>query len=207
MADEQKSKSWWQTIPGIITSITAGITALTGLLVALQQTGWLGRDKPASVARDAVVASSTTPPAPIAPAAPPERARASSSSAPAPQRSAAVPLPELRTYKLGGNSGATFTLLKADLSPQSTEKKALQIRLRMTNHGRFNTNFWDRSFRLLLDDVPIAPDSNLDELVPADSAKEGVVSFSIPRATTTAKLKITYGDDATEIPLDLSAAS
>ena len=38
-------KSYWHTIPGILTAIAGVVTALTGLVVALQQTGLVGRDQ------------------------------------------------------------------------------------------------------------------------------------------------------------------
>ena len=37
MGDEAKAQSWWQTLPGILTSITAAITALAGLLAVIHQ--------------------------------------------------------------------------------------------------------------------------------------------------------------------------
>ena len=40
MDQERNSKSWWQTLPGILTAIAGIITAVAGLLVALNQTGF-----------------------------------------------------------------------------------------------------------------------------------------------------------------------
>ena len=37
--DEEKPQSWWKTLPGIMTAVTAFLTAITGLIVALHQTG------------------------------------------------------------------------------------------------------------------------------------------------------------------------
>jgi hypothetical protein len=56
---EEAKKGFWQTLPGIITGITALITAIAGLLIALSQTGLLGGSK-ASVA----VATVPTEPSP-----------------------------------------------------------------------------------------------------------------------------------------------
>jgi hypothetical protein len=109
MSDAEKSRGWWQTLPGIITGLTAIVTALAGLVVAIQQTGWFGARTPRDVTRAPV----STPAAP--------------SSAPA------------------------------------------------------------------------------NELVAAQSAKEGDVLFVIPRGTTGVTLKITYGDESTEVPLDLTS--
>ena len=38
-------KSYWHTVPGVLTAIAGVVTALTGLIVALQQTGIVGRDQ------------------------------------------------------------------------------------------------------------------------------------------------------------------
>jgi hypothetical protein len=67
MGDEAKSQSWWQTLPGILTSITATITALAGLLAVIHQLG--SSAKPAAPQPTAEVSSQTSLAAsPIAPA-------------------------------------------------------------------------------------------------------------------------------------------
>ncbi len=38
-----ESKGWWQTLPGLLTAAAAIITAVTGLLVAVHQTGFFDR--------------------------------------------------------------------------------------------------------------------------------------------------------------------
>lgn len=108
----------------------------------------------------------------------------------------------MRDYRLGT---ATFTVLEAEISPRTTEMDGLQVRLRMTNHNRYDANFWDRSFRLIVDGVPMAPEDGLNELVPGQSAKEGNVLFVIPRGRAGATLKIAHGDESTEVPLALTA--
>lgn len=45
MADERKSSSWWQTIPGALTAVAAFIAAVTGLLGGLNQIGMFDRFK------------------------------------------------------------------------------------------------------------------------------------------------------------------
>ena len=45
MVKEPRTSTWWQTLPGILTTIVGVITALTGLIVALQQAG-VFREKP-----------------------------------------------------------------------------------------------------------------------------------------------------------------
>ncbi len=218
MSDEDKSKSWWQTLPGIITSLTAMVTAVAGLVVAVKQTGWLERPNPPAVVAPAPngPAARPTPPAsgpalrtaPSQPAASPGRVgehAAVTSPARAPAAPYAVVLPATRDYKLGSaGTKSTFTLLKAEVTRETAEKDALQIRVRMVNHNRFDTNFWSQSFRLLVDGVPMAPVNDLNELVHGQSAKDGDVVFVIPRGTGQATLAITYLDNRTEIPLDLA---
>jgi hypothetical protein len=180
--------------------MAAVVTAAAGLLAAVAQTGWFGKREAPSVPPAAAT--------PAAPAAGPERASAAgdaarhvSVEAPRPH---AVALPAQRDYKLGpGASKATFTLLKAEVVPQTADRSALHIRLRMTNHDRYDKNFWDSSFRLLVDGVPIAPESGLNEVVAGEAAKEGEVLFPIARGTRSALLRIKFHDDATEIPLAL----
>ncbi len=206
MSDEQKSKGWWNTLPGIITSLTATITAVAGLVVAIKQTGWFG--PPTS---GVPTETSSKPPRAIPGAPPPSfapnRPPAAAASPASPHRAShSVVLPALRDYKLGPTfRKATFTLLSAELSPQTSEKDALRIQIRMINHDNTDTNFWDNSFRLIVDGLPMAPESNLNELVPGRSAKDGAVIFVIPRETAGANLEITYYEDKTTIPLALSA--
>lgn len=207
MSEEGGSKGWWQTLPGVVTSITAAVTALAGLIVAVKQTGWFDSQPPPAAAPSAPV--SAAPLAQTPSAAAPKVAVRPVSPPPAPAAAAphAVPLPALRDYKLGPPGvKATFTLLKAEVSLQTAEKDALRIRLRMMNHDRYDKNFWDRSFRLVVDGVPMAPEGGLNELVAGESAKEGDVLFVVPHGTAAARLRITYYEDSTEIPLDLKAA-
>jgi hypothetical protein len=202
MSEEAKPRNWWHTLPGVLTGVAAVVTALAGLLAALMQTGWVGGSKPTPAPQ----AAGSTPPAPAAaaPAATLETPRTAPRASEAP-RAHAVALPAQRDYKLGpAVFKATFTLLKAEVVPQTAEKSALHIRLRMTNHDRNDKNFWDRSFRLLVDGVPVAPEGGLNELVPGDAAKEGEVIFPIPRGTASGTLRITYYDNSTDIPLTLA---
>ena len=45
MADEPKSQSWWQTLPGIFTAMAGIITAIAGLVVALYQAGFFQHNR------------------------------------------------------------------------------------------------------------------------------------------------------------------
>jgi hypothetical protein len=188
---EEKSTRWWQSVPAVIAGITATITAITGLIVAIQQTGWLASSPSGPDEEPAAIA------APVQqPADDPAPSAVSVSGA-----ARALPLPELRDHVLGDVS---YTLLDAQLLPGTTERNRVRIRMRMTNRGAYPANFWERSFRLLVDGAPIAPEEELNEVVDAESAREGLLTFSVSQATRAAKLKISSAQDSTLVPLDLA---
>jgi len=58
MADPQKSASWWQTLPGILTGLAAFITAISGLIALLYQNGFLDNKKEQT--RPAIATTSTS---------------------------------------------------------------------------------------------------------------------------------------------------
>jgi hypothetical protein len=85
------------------------------------------------------------------------------------------------------------------------EKLSLRFTIRMTSNGAFGDNFWDCSFRLLVDGVPRAPISRLNKVVQRHSAEDGDVVFVIPAATHSTVSRIQKGNESTEIPVDLLA--
>jgi hypothetical protein len=187
-------------VPGIITGLAAAVTAVTGLVVAINQTSWFGPGPRVEMTRGGApaspVPSGPAAPAPVAPTPP-----AATSTSP-PGATQSIRLPALRDYRLGET---TFTVLEATVAPRTSEKDELRVRVRMLNRQRYDANFWDSSFRLLVDGVPVAPIGGLNEVVPGQAAKEGDVLFALPRGTPTATLKIAYASDSTDIPLNLHA--
>jgi hypothetical protein len=53
MAEEQGAKSFWQTIPGVLAGLATVLTAVTGLVVALNQAGFFERSPPPTPPRSA----------------------------------------------------------------------------------------------------------------------------------------------------------
>jgi hypothetical protein len=77
-------RSWWTTLPGVLTGIAALVTAGTGLLVALVQGGMLGpgHDRRAPAQQVAPPGTGpTTPAAPLPPVLPPSSTASSTSAA------------------------------------------------------------------------------------------------------------------------------
>ncbi|HWV16346.1 MAG TPA: hypothetical protein VN030_13015 [Cellvibrio sp.] len=189
--DQNTSAKWWQTLPGVLTAITATITAVAGLIAVLHQTGWLP--------------SPTQAPAASITAAAPDTARPNTGTAPSTQP-VSIELPAGMQVKLPNGEGHfVYTILQARLEAYNSENRSLKFTIRGFNDYTYPANFWDRSFRLLIDGSPLAPVSNLNEVVDAQSAKEGEIAFTIPVDTQQVILKIgDPGQASTQIPFQLS---
>lgn len=187
MTDDRKPQKWWQTVPGILTAMAATITAVTGLIVALQQAGMFEARTP----RDA-----TKPPAMAGTGPGPSTGPSAGPSTQFPRALAAG-----SEVRLGG---AAYRILAAQLDRRNVEELTLRFTVRMTNSGKYPANFWDETFRLLVDGVPRAPVGGLNKLVQGDSAGEGEVEFAVPAATQSAVLQVRHSDESTRIPIDLS---
>jgi hypothetical protein len=64
MADEQGAKSFWQTIPGLFTGLATVLTAITGLVIALNPVGYFQKsssERPSSTATTAQAVARATP--------------------------------------------------------------------------------------------------------------------------------------------------
>jgi archaellum component FlaG (FlaF/FlaG flagellin family) len=93
----------------------------------------------------------------------------------------------------------------ARVDPYSLDKVSVHFTVRMTNIGSYPANFWADSFRLLVDGTLQAPSNYLNDVLPANSAKEGDVEFVIPAATSTAGLQMgDVGDGKPSIAINLA---
>ncbi len=178
---ESDSKGWWQTLPGLLTAGAAIITALTGLLVAVHQAGFFSHSTQAPTQ------------AQVKPQPAGESPHAIDSQSAASPHSASVAsarpltLPEISQVRSGDS---VYKLLSARIEPYSSDKVSLHLGVRMTNNGRFPANFWSDSFRLLVDGSLQAPTNSLNELLPANSSKDGDVEFAIPASASTVGLQM-----------------
>jgi hypothetical protein len=96
-----------------------------------------------------------------------------------------------------------YELLDAAVGTRGSDR-ALELRIRAANHGRYDATFSDGNFRLQIDDETHAPDSGLNDIVAAESTKESSVTFPLPASASAATLRITNGDQTAAIPIDLS---
>jgi hypothetical protein len=91
------------------------------------------------------------------------------------------------------------------VTPLGNGTSELRLRMQFANDGRYDANAWDAGFRLVLGGETLAPTGGLNELVPGRSLRQGMVVFTIPAsATGQAVLRVSEGDRAGELPLDLS---
>jgi hypothetical protein len=192
---ESESKGWWQTLPGLLTAAAGIITALTGLLVAVHQTGFFDRSRqPASQAQSE--------PRPVADSPHPVQTEtAATAPVTGTSTSRILTLPENTEVRSGQ---AVFKLLSARLDPYRPDKVSLHLTVRMTNNDRYDANFWAASFRLLVDGSLQSPTNNLDELVSSHSAKEGDIEFVVPANISTVGLQMgDIGDGKPMITINL----
>ena len=102
-----------------------------------------------------------------------------------------------------GSKHLIYTLMSASLE-QGGASDTLRARVALENAGDTAVNFWDDSFRLVVNGDPIAPISHLNTLVAGQAAAEGDVSFAVPPGTKAGLLRIGVLQTSGEIALDFS---
>ena len=124
-------------------------------------------------------------------------------AAPTPGGTFPVALPAGQQIK---GEDRNYTILKIELDRHEIDQLSLTFTIRMVNQSQYPANFWNASFRLLADGVPVAPIGDLNEVVEGNAAKEGTVKFAIPAKTQTVALQIDkLGPDAPALPIALPA--
>ena len=103
-------------------------------------------------------------------------------------------------------STGRYQILSAALERAASGPMTVRFAVRMTNLQSTPDNFWDQSFRLIVDDAPLAPQSGLNETIDGYSAKDGELEFQVDPATASAALQVTNGNESTRIPIDLKTA-
>jgi hypothetical protein len=84
------------------------------------------------------------------------------------------------------------------------DSQRVWLRIRGSNDGFYDANFWDDSFRLVVAGQSIAPNGGLNELLEHRSIRQRVIRFDVPSLRTAATLRITYQGKSGEVALDLS---
>jgi TIR domain-containing protein len=113
------------------------------------------------------------------------------------------------TVALPGGSKATvgehvYEIVGTRVERRNPGELGLELVVRFTNNGRFDANFWTRSFRLDIDGAGRAPTNDLNEVVAGGTTKEGGVSFAVPESSRALALVV---EDAVRLPLELRKRS
>lgn len=216
-ADGARTRSWWSTLPGMLTALATTITAISGLVVALFQAGLLGpkdrgivqdvRDtlNPVSVATAApsaapivhnalIIDSSKV----VTPTSDPQLAANGVSVLAFPSHGT-FPMTVSSMVQTSDPVDVTYRILSATIGPG---KRSLRLHMRMTNMSRSSVYFSDDDVRLLADNVPLAPTAYPTESISRDSAKEGDFTFDVPAGS--AKLVLKIGKTTSESRSDVS---
>lgn len=196
-------RKWWQTLPGVLKAAATLITAVTGLIIGLNQVGaFRGGEKPAPVsyggasgAPPAVTSSST--------------ATGSTTTAPASVVSALPPRYAI-TFPAGTEATAgagAYKILEARANPRSPDKLTVTFTVRVTGVRYPGLNFFGNDFRLMVDGVPREPDDAPNLLVSLQSSKDGDVVFVIDAVAKRLALQVgEVGHETSTIPLALAPA-
>jgi len=190
-------KSWWQTLPGLLTALAAAITAVTGLIVAVRPSKSPAETRPPIEN----IGSGTT--APEATGASPTSGPGSTtqpSTAATTERPLRLPSPS--QVKLA-HGDIVIDLLRGRVESYNATTRSLALRVRLTNNGNYGVNFWSASFRLVVDGVPRAPTNLLNEIVDGHAAKDGDVVFDVPSDTKNVALRLIWADEQTDVLVDL----
>ena len=98
----------------------------------------------------------------------------------------------------------TLTILSGTLAPVNADTRLLSLRIRFANNGTSFYRTYYSNLRLIIDEVPRAPNDPPLEQVDAASARELDYQFDVPAAAVRAVLRVTHDDQVGDIPLDIN---
>lgn len=97
-----------------------------------------------------------------------------------------------------------YSVISANVTPRGVNQE-LRVRIRAANDSRYDANFWDATFRLVLPDGNVVtPHSGLNEIAAGHSVRDAVIAFSVSAGVRRASLRIAAKPNPGEIPLLLS---
>jgi hypothetical protein len=209
--------SWWQTLPGILTATAGVLSALTALVAALHQTGWLGEPAKAESPSGDKVVSAASGANPAGQATASGVARGTQVLAPGAQATQATQAIQAAAGVYALNLPAArqltadhmvYRIVSAQVLSEAPGKRQLQVRVQASNQDRYDANLWAASFRLQVQGALQAPSSELNELLPSHSSQQARLSFDIADDAQSADLQMgQVGEGAPGITLDLRRPS
>jgi len=187
MPDE---KNFWTTIPGIITGLAAIVTAITGLIVALNGAGLFNKSAAANktsteakVKKDADSVISKQP----------ESLK---------QVKKLNPVFSMTEVKIEDHE---YKILGSSFEAITPESSLLKIKIKYKNNSNYSpATFWNEGFRLAIDGALTPPTGDLSELVERHAELVGTVVFEVPNNAKTLALHILDIDKDIVVPLKLA---
>lgn len=197
MAEELRPQSWWHTVPGVLTAAAGTITAVTGLILALQQAGIFStkpRTDPPGTAEESTAAAATQPVAAARPAA-------GRTKPPAVGQAIEMPDGNTVTLNYAGSYRFRFTVLSAQRETLPSGQDLLRFRIGVWTDFPAGILFGSDSFRLYSGDLRLKPTNSVHRVVARDETSEGDVEFEVDGSLADASLVITYGSDTKQLRL------
>jgi hypothetical protein len=179
------------------------ITALTGAVVAVRQLSSSGGESAAG--GGAMPAAVTTTGGPTTA---PRRSEPRGSE---PRRAGGAAAGRYVVWFTAGTTArptptVRYDVLSASATADNPGTLKLAFRVRMTNDGDYDANFWSASFRLLAGGSSRAPTDFLDDLVHGHSSGDGAVTFEVPTAAKSLVLVVGGSGKTVRLPLALTRA-
>jgi hypothetical protein len=117
-------------------------------------------------------------------------------------QSASTALPTLSpSIQSATLAAGRYDILAMETELRNMNEWVLRVPVRMTTTSQYPANFWDATFRLVIDGVPRAPISGLNEVVPGNSAVDGEVEFVVPANAGSLVLRLLDGSNTVDIPI------
>jgi hypothetical protein len=189
MPDE---KSFWTTVPGIITGLAAIVTAVTGLIVALNGAGLFSKSAAANK-----VSTQTK-----------SEVKNEADSLPGKQAEPQKPVENLKAVfsmtavKIEDHE---YKILGSTLEATTPESNSLKIKIKYKNNSNYSpATFWNEGFRLAVDGALTSPSGDLSELVERHAELVGTVTFEVPNSAKTLALHILDVGKDVAVPIKLT---
>jgi len=190
-----KPGSWWLTLPGLLTGGAAVVTALTGLLLALHQVGWLDDD--------GVSASRGTPPAAVS-TSPTTAGPTAGNTGTTVGEGFAVGIPLNTTYKSGT---VAYSVSAATAEPDIDDQLRLTLTIRVVNTAAYDLGLWDRNFGVVVGTDLYAATSGLNKIVHGNSTGSGQAVFVLPDSTRDATLVFRFLEGERSVPFTITKSA
>jgi len=188
MAEE---KSFWTTLPGIITGLAAIVTAVTDLIVALNGAGIFRKS---AAGNQSSTETKTV-------------VRKAADSLPGKQADQhrfvekLKPVFSMIEVKIEDHE---YKILGSSLEAITPEINLLKIKIKYKNNSNYSpATFWNEGFRLAIDGSLTAPSGDLSELVERHAELANTVTFEVPNNAKNLALHILDVGKDISIPIEL----